>query len=165
PVPSTRPPSETGPAPQPPPRHRAIVAVRRPRSSPSLCWPGGRCFPGGRPPQTPPILGGCHPPRPPWPPFGGTFPQTPRHPDPPGSPSGEHSPRPLGPLWGGPGPPDLLCQALPGTFGVSLAVRRPILEPSQTRGSYLRSATRSFIGISALSVILMCSGHTSVQHL
>ncbi len=36
---------------------------------------------------------------------------------------------------------------------------------SQTSGSYLRPTTRSFIGISALSVILMCSGHTSVQHL
>ena len=39
------------------------------------------------------------------------------------------------------------------------------LLPSHTSGSYLRSTTRSFIGISALSVILMCSGHTSVQHL
>jgi hypothetical protein len=58
-----------------------------------------------------------------------------------------------------------LDQALPGTLGVSLAVRRPILAPSQTRGSYLRPATRSFIGMIALSVILMCSGHTSVQHL
>src|SRR5579859_5758977 len=55
---------------------------------------------------------------------------------------------------------------LPGTFGVSLAAgRRPIFEPSQTSGSYLRPATRSFIGIRALSVILMCSGQTSVQHL
>ncbi len=56
-------------------------------------------------------------------------------------------------------------QALPGTFGVSLGVRRPILSPSQTSGSYLRPTTRSFIGMIALSVILMCSGHTSVQHL
>ena len=39
------------------------------------------------------------------------------------------------------------------------------LLPSHTSGSYLRSTTRSFIGISALSVILMCSGQTSVQHL
>jgi hypothetical protein len=53
-----------------------------------------------------------------------------------------------------------------GTSGVSFgAGRRVILEPSQTSGSYLRPTTRSFIGISALSVILMCSGHTSVQHL
>ncbi len=56
-------------------------------------------------------------------------------------------------------------QALPGTLGVSLGVRRPILSPSQTSGSYLRPTTRSFIGMIALSVILMCSGHTSVQHL
>ena len=53
-----------------------------------------------------------------------------------------------------------------GTSGVSFgAGRRMILEPSQTSGSYLRPTTRSFIGMSALSVILMCSGHTSVQHL
>ena len=53
-----------------------------------------------------------------------------------------------------------------GTSGVSFgAGRRLILEPSQTSGSYLRPTTRSFIGISALSVILMCSGQTSVQHL
>jgi len=58
-----------------------------------------------------------------------------------------------------------LGQALPGTLGVSLGVRRPILSPSQIRGSYLRPTTRSFIGMIALSVILMCSGHTSVQHL
>ena len=38
------------------------------------------------------------------------------------------------------------------------------LLPSQTTGSYLRSTTRSLSGIRALSVILMCSGHTSVQH-
>src|SRR6516165_6910248 len=56
-------------------------------------------------------------------------------------------------------------QVLPGTLGVSLWLRRVILSPSQTSGSYLRPTTRSFIGISALSVILMCSGHTSVQHL
>jgi aryl-alcohol dehydrogenase-like predicted oxidoreductase len=48
-------------------------------------------------------------------------------------------------------------------YGVS--VRRPILSPSQTSGSYLRPTTRSFIGMIALSVILMCSGQTSVQHL
>ena len=53
-----------------------------------------------------------------------------------------------------------------GTSGVSFgAGRRPILDPSQTSGSYLRPTTRSFIGMSALSVILMCSGQTSVQHL
>jgi hypothetical protein len=54
-----------------------------------------------------------------------------------------------------------------GTGGVSVRPRgrRVILEPSQTSGSYLRPATRSFIGISALSVILMFSGQTSVQHL
>ena len=45
------------------------------------------------------------------------------------------------------------------------APRRMILLPSQTSGSYLRSTTRSFIGMIALSVILMCSGQTSVQHL
>ena len=43
--------------------------------------------------------------------------------------------------------------------------RLKILLPSQTSGSYLRSTTRSLSGISALSVILMCSGQTSVQHL
>ncbi len=59
----------------------------------------------------------------------------------------------------------LFFSALAGIFGVSLGVRREILAPSQTSGSYLRLATRSFIGISALSVILMCSGQTSVQHL
>ena len=37
--------------------------------------------------------------------------------------------------------------------------------PSHTSGSYLRSTARSFKGISALSVILMPSGQTSVQHL
>ena len=31
------------------------------------CFSGGRVSPGGRPPQTPPRLGGCHPPRPTWP--------------------------------------------------------------------------------------------------
>ena len=58
-------------------------------------------------------------------------------------------------------------QLLPGTAGVSCAPRgrREILDPSQTSGSYLRPATRSFIGMSALSVILMFSGQTSVQHL
>jgi hypothetical protein len=39
------------------------------------------------------------------------------------------------------------------------------LDPSQNSGSYLPPTTRSFIGMSALSVIVMCSGHTSVQHL
>ena len=43
--------------------------------------------------------------------------------------------------------------------------RRRIFDPSHTSGSYLRSAARSFSGISALSVILISSGHTSVQHL
>jgi hypothetical protein len=43
--------------------------------------------------------------------------------------------------------------------------RRKILSPSQTSGSNLRSTTRSLSGMSALSVILMCSGQTSVQHL
>ena len=49
--------------------------------------------------------------------------------------------------------------------GQGASRRRPILFPSHTSGSYLRSTARSFSGISALSVILMCSGHTSVQHL
>ena len=48
---------------------------------------------------------------------------------------------------------------------VAHAHLRNSLLPSHTIGSYLRSAARSFIGISALSVILMCSGQTSVQHL
>ena len=43
--------------------------------------------------------------------------------------------------------------------------RLKILLPSHTSGSYLRSTTRSLSGISALSVMWMCSGHTSVQHL
>src|SRR5215208_1212644 len=43
--------------------------------------------------------------------------------------------------------------------------RRKSLFPSHTTGSYFLSTARSFSGISALSVILMCSGHTSVQHL
>ena len=43
--------------------------------------------------------------------------------------------------------------------------RRLIFDPSHTSGSYLRSTARSFSGIRALSVILMSSGHTSVQHL
>ena len=47
----------------------------------------------------------------------------------------------------------------------SSLLRMPILLPSHTSGSYLRSTTRSFIGMIALSVILMPSGHTSVQHL
>ena len=47
----------------------------------------------------------------------------------------------------------------------AIAERRGILLPSQTSGSYCVSTTRSFIGMIALSVILMCSGQTSVQHL
>ncbi len=43
--------------------------------------------------------------------------------------------------------------------------RRNSLLPNQVSGSYLRSTTRSFIGMMPLSVILMCSGQTSVQHL
>src|SRR5215475_16201480 len=54
---------------------------------------------------------------------------------------------------------------LPGTAGVSWRGRRVIFEPSQTSGSYLRVTTRSFMGMIALSVILMFSGQTSVQHL
>ena len=55
---------------------------------------------------------------------------------------------------------------MPGTAGVPFDFgRREIFEPSQTSGSYFRPATRSFIGMIALSVILMCSGQTSVQHL
>ncbi len=55
---------------------------------------------------------------------------------------------------------------LPGTAGVPCGSgRRQIFEPSQTSGSNRRPATRSFIGMIALSVILMCSGQTSVQHL
>ena len=42
---------------------------------------------------------------------------------------------------------------------------RRIFDPSHTSGSYLRSTALSFKGISALSVILMPSGQTSVQHL
>ncbi len=38
-----------------------------------------------------------------------------------------------------------------GAIGVSLG-RTPILDPSHTSGSYLRSAARFFIGMSALSV-------------
>jgi hypothetical protein len=45
------------------------------------------------------------------------------------------------------------------------AGRRPILLPSQVRGSYFLSTTRSLSGMSALSVMRMPSGHTSVQHL
>src|SRR5690606_32396775 len=55
-----------------------------------------------------------------------------------------------------------------GAFHKGLAQleeRLKIFEPSQTSGSYFRSTTRSFSGISALSVILMPSGQTSVQHL
>src|SRR4051812_106155 len=43
--------------------------------------------------------------------------------------------------------------------------RRPIFEPSQVSGSYLRSATRSLSGMMPLSVRWMPSGHTSEQHL
>ncbi len=43
--------------------------------------------------------------------------------------------------------------------------RLRIFEPSHTSGSYLRSTALSFRGIRALSVILMPSGQTSVQHL
>ena len=43
--------------------------------------------------------------------------------------------------------------------------RRPIFEPSQVSGSYLRSTTRSLSGMMPLSVRWMCSGHTSLQHL
>src|SRR5690606_31046954 len=43
--------------------------------------------------------------------------------------------------------------------------RRKILRPSQVTGSNDRSTTRSLTGMMALSVILMPSGHTSVQHL
>src|SRR5690606_42032466 len=55
-----------------------------------------------------------------------------------------------------------------GAFHKGLAQleeRLKIFEPSQTSGSYFRSTTRSFSGISALSVILMPSGQTAVQHL
>src|SRR5689334_18746910 len=45
--------------------------------------------------------------------------------------------------------PDPQALVLPGIFGVSLWVRRVILSPSQTSGSYLRPTIRSFIGISA----------------
>src|SRR5690242_5309960 len=50
---------------------------------------------------------------------------------------------------------------VPGRYEVRLL----IFDPSHTSGSYLRSTARSFRGISALSVILMPSGQTSVQHL
>src|ERR1035437_3310919 len=48
---------------------------------------------------------------------------------------------------------------------VTQSCRMPIFDPSQTNGSYFLSTTRSFMGMMALSVILMCSGQTSVQHL
>ena len=54
---------------------------------------------------------------------------------------------------------------MPGTLGVSAWVRREILLPSQTSGSYRRPTTSYLSGISALSVILTLSGQTSVQHL
>ena len=44
-------------------------------------------------------------------------------------------------------------------------VRLRILRPNQAMGSYEASTTRSLRGMMALSVILMCSGQTSVQHL
>ena len=53
----------------------------------------------------------------------------------------------------------------PGEGTAPGQVLRRILSPSHTSGSYLRSTARSFSGISALSVILMPSGQTSVQHL
>ena len=61
----------------------------------------------------------------------------------------------------------------PGTWGGGVVgrrarggyLRRRMVLPSHTSGSYLRSTTRSFIGMIALSVIWMCSGQTSVQHL
>lgn len=54
----------------------------------------------------------------------------------------------------------------PGALTASRhGLRRLIVFPSHTSGSYVRSTTRSFKGIRALSVILMDSGHTSVQHL
>ncbi len=43
--------------------------------------------------------------------------------------------------------------------------RLPIFDPSHTSGSYFRSTARSFKGISALSVMWMPSGQTSLQHL
>ena len=45
------------------------------------------------------------------------------------------------------------------------ALRRRIFRPAHAIGSYRWPATRSFIGMIALSVILMPSGQTSVQHL
>src|SRR5438552_2392571 len=76
------------------------------------------------------------------------------------APGHRHGSRALPPPWPdssrlhedvSPGGQDAAAQALvlPGTFGVSLWVRRVILSPSHTRGSYLRPAIRSFIGISA----------------
>ena len=44
-------------------------------------------------------------------------------------------------------------------------LRPASLRPIQATGSYEASTTRSFNGMMALSVILMCSGQTSVQHL
>ncbi len=45
------------------------------------------------------------------------------------------------------------------------SLRRRLMSPSHTSGSNLRSAMRSFIGMIALSVMWMSSGHTSLQHL
>jgi hypothetical protein len=58
-----------------------------------------------------------------------------------------------------------IVEDLPGGTLEDLLNGDPAAVPSQTSGSYLRSTTRSFIGMIALSVILMCSGQTSVQHL
>src|SRR5690606_18608798 len=68
-------------------------------------------------------------------------------------------------LVGGPEKGNAAGPASRRVLGECYLARLKILLPSHTRGSYLRSTTRSFIGISALSVILMCSGQTSVQHL
>ena len=63
----------------------------------------------------------------------------------------------------GAGPAD--ARPTPGHTPRSYRSRLLIFEPSHTSGSYLRSTARSLSGISALSVILMPSGQTSVQHL
>ncbi len=66
------------------------------------------------------------------------------------------SPQPNGDLS-----PDELRRSQSGA-GAWRERRRP---RKRTNGSYLASTTRSFIGMMPLSVILMCSGQTSVQHL